>query len=83
MSFIALDGRERVKVSTSSRLAAGLRDVSRRENTYSRAETYFADLKRLKPGEIYVSEVIGPYCCRRSKSAEIWRRDLAANRARG
>lgn len=61
MTFVGTDGREKVKVSTSPRLAPGLRDVSRRENTYTRAETYFADLKRLKPGEIYVSEVIGPY----------------------
>jgi hypothetical protein len=61
MTFVGTDGREKVKVSASPRLATGLRDVSRRENTYARAETYFADLKRLKAGEIYVSEVIGPY----------------------
>lgn len=61
MSFVGIDGREKVKVSASNRLPGGLRDVSRRENTYSKAETYFADLKRLRPGEIYVSEVIGPY----------------------
>lgn len=31
-------------------------------NTYVRAETYFAELKKLKPGEIYVSDVIGRVC---------------------
>jgi hypothetical protein len=35
--------------------------VANPANTYCRAETYFAALKRLNPGEIYVSEVIGPY----------------------
>lgn len=61
MTFVGLDGQEKIKVLASDRLRPGLRNISRRENTYSKAETYFADLKRLKPGEIYVSEVIGPY----------------------
>jgi len=61
MTFVGLDGRERIKVTTSDVLAPELRDVSDPANTYCRAETYFADLKNLKPGEIYVSEVIGPY----------------------
>jgi signal transduction histidine kinase len=61
ITFVGLDGRERVKVSTSSLLGGGLRDVSRRENTYCKAETYFAALRKLKPGEIHVSEVIGAY----------------------
>jgi signal transduction histidine kinase len=61
MSFIDERGMERVKVGQGDLLAPGLRDVSRRENTYVRAETYWPALKKLKAGEIYVSEVIGPY----------------------
>ena|GEM_PF-1089124 len=61
MTFVDLEGREKVKISNSPRLPSELSDISRRENTYTKAETYFADLKRLKPGDIYVSEVIGPY----------------------
>ncbi|MCG2575450.1 PAS domain S-box protein [Dechloromonas sp. XY25] len=61
ITFVGLDGREKVKVSTSSLLPADLRDVSKRDNTYCRAETYFAEISRLKPGQVWVSEVIGPY----------------------
>jgi len=41
--------------------APGLRDVSVRENTFVKAETCWPALTKLKPGEIYVSEVIGAY----------------------
>lgn len=61
ITFVGLDGREQVKISRTGILPGELRDVSRKENTWSKAETYFAHLKRLKPGEIYVSDVIGPY----------------------
>ncbi|SFN28757.1 hypothetical protein SAMN05660284_01086 [Formivibrio citricus] len=61
LTVIGLDGREKIKVSTSEVLPADLRDVSRRENTYCKAERYFRELQKLKPGEIYVSDVIGPY----------------------
>ncbi|MDR3353171.1 MAG: EAL domain-containing protein [Zoogloeaceae bacterium] len=61
MSFIGLDGREQVKVTSSSQIDPELKNVAQRQNTYARAETYFPDLQRLKPGEIYVSEVIGRY----------------------
>ncbi|OOV86191.1 sensor histidine kinase [Oceanospirillum linum] len=61
ITFIDLDGRERIKVQTSDLLPEGLRDVSRPENTYAKAEDYFTKLRDLKPGEIYVSDVIGPY----------------------
>lgn len=61
MTFVDLQGRERVKVTTSDEVAAGLRDVSKRENTYCRAENYFSHLQKLGPGEIYVSDVIGAY----------------------
>lgn len=59
ISFIGLDGRERVKVGTLGDTT--LRDVGRRENTFVKAETYWPELKRLKPGEIYVSDVVGAY----------------------
>ena len=61
IAFISLDGKEKIKVSATGLLPRELRDVSRRENTYCRAESYFAEVKKLKPGEIYVSDVIGPY----------------------
>ena len=67
ITFIGLDGQELVKyVSPDSTkmhypMNAALRDVSQRENTYSKAETYFDALTKLAPGEIYVSDVIGAY----------------------
>ncbi len=61
MTFVGLDGMEKLKVTTSPRLSAERKDVSKRENTYAKAETYFPALKKLKPGEIYVSDVIGTY----------------------
>ncbi len=61
MTFVGLDGKERVKVSLTDVLPKELRDVSRKENTWSKAEGYFAALKAMKPGDIYVSDVIGPY----------------------
>jgi len=61
MTFVGLDGKERVKVSLTDVLPKDLRDVSRKENTWCKAETYFDALKKMKPGEVYVSDVIGPY----------------------
>ena len=67
IAFIGLDGVERVKyVSPRSPkkhhpMNPMRTDVSRRENTYIKAETYFAELRRMRPGEIYVSDVIGAY----------------------
>jgi signal transduction histidine kinase len=61
ITFIDLQGREKIKVAETPLLPRQLRDVSRRENTWCKAENYFAELKKLKPGQIYVSEVIGPY----------------------
>lgn len=65
--FIDLDGNELVKVvakgSTKRRhaLDPAKKNVSQRENTYIKAETYFEKLRDLTPGEIYVSDVIGAY----------------------
>ena len=61
MSFVDASGMETVKVQQGGVLKPGLRDVSRRENTFTKAETYWPELKKLKSGEVYVSEVIGPY----------------------
>ena len=61
MTFIDLNGHERIKVTTSPLMNPKLLDVSDRRNTYVRAETYFPQIKKLKPGEIYVSDVIGEY----------------------
>lgn len=61
ITFVGLDGREKFKVSATGLLPRGLLDVSRRENTYCKAETYFEALRGLKPGEIHVSDVIGAY----------------------
>ncbi len=61
MTFVGLDGRERVKVTTSGLVSAQLNDVSLRANTFVKAEDYFQALQALKPGEVYVSPVIGAY----------------------
>ncbi|MDR1421145.1 MAG: response regulator [Treponema sp.] len=61
MTFVDTGGNERVKVTTSARMDGRLKNVADRRNTYIKAETYFEDLEKLKPGEIYVSEVIGAY----------------------
>ena len=61
MTYVDLNGLEKVKAQTGNLLPAGLRDVSQQENTCVKAETYWSALKKLKPGDIYVSEVVGPY----------------------
>ena len=61
ITFVGLDGQEKIKVSATDQLPRDLRNVARRENTYSRAEHYFSELGKLKPGEIHVSDVVGPY----------------------
>ncbi len=58
ISFIDLDGNEKIKVSSSNQT---LKNISIKENTLCQAETYFSKLSTLKKGEIYVSEVIGEY----------------------
>lgn len=61
MTFIGLDGLERVKVTTNGLIPATLGNVAERSDTFVRAETYWPELQKLKPGEIYVSDVIGAY----------------------
>ena len=60
ITFVDLSGREKIKIA-DGRISDDLRDVSRPENTYCRAEDYFSHLAGLGRGEIYVSRVIGPY----------------------
>ncbi len=61
MSFVDLQGRERVKVVTGDLMPGELRDVSNPLHTFLKAERYWPELKKLKPGEIFVSDVIGAY----------------------
>ena len=67
IAFIDLDGNEIVKVVNPNSTKVNYpfdpekKNVSTRENTYIKAETYFIELKDLAPGEIYVSDVIGAY----------------------
>ena len=67
ITFVDLQGMEQVKVVAANSpksnypLSTLPRNVSKRENTYVKAETYFEKLQNLKPGDIYVSDVIGAY----------------------
>ncbi len=61
MTYIDLSGKEKLKVTTSNLLSAKLKDVSQVDQTFCKAETYFESLKKLKPGDVFVSEVIGAY----------------------
>ena len=61
MTYVDLSGQEKIKVTRGDLTDKALKKVADRQNTFVKAETYFADLKKLKPGEIYVSDVIGAY----------------------
>jgi two-component system, sensor histidine kinase len=61
MTFIDLNGQEKIKVTTGNLTDKALKNVADRRQTFAKAETYFPELKKLKPGEIYVSDVIGTY----------------------
>ncbi len=61
MTFIGLDGKEQVKVTTEPQLNPQLANINDRQQTFAKAETYWHELQALQPGEIYVSEVIGSY----------------------
>lgn len=61
MTYIDLAGNEKIKVTTGNLTEKSLKNVVDRKNTFVRAETYFPELQKLKPGEIHVSEVIGAY----------------------
>jgi hypothetical protein len=61
MTFIDLNGNEKIKVTTGQLTEKSLKNVVDRSNTFVKAETYFPELKKMKAGEIYVSDVIGAY----------------------
>ena len=67
ITYIDLSGNEVIKVTSDSStkinypLSTEKGNVSFRENTYIKAETYFPELTELQPGEIFVSDVIGAY----------------------
>ncbi|SLM28819.1 Two-component sensory histidine kinase (Drug sensor/ATP binding) [Desulfamplus magnetovallimortis] len=61
ITFVDLQGKEKIKVTSSKLLPDVPLDISKVENTFCKAENYFSELKKLKPGEIYVSPVIGAY----------------------
>jgi PAS domain S-box-containing protein len=79
ITFVDLEGWERYKVVTSDRMDPRKKNVSDRMNTYVKAETYFEELKNLKPGEIYVSDVIGAYV--RSNYIGMYTPDVVAGAA--
>jgi signal transduction histidine kinase len=60
ITFIDLRGHERIKIR-DGRISDDLKNVSRRENTFCRAEDYFSRLHSLKKGELYVSRMIGEH----------------------
>ena len=61
MTFIDLAGNEKIKVTSGDLTDKCLRNVADPGNTFVRAERYFSELQKLKPGDIYVSDVIGAY----------------------
>lgn len=61
ITFVNLEGMEEFKASATDLLPRDLKNVADKSNTWCRAETYFSLLDKLRAGEIYVSEVIGPY----------------------
>lgn len=61
ITFIDLDGTEKIKVAAGAISSNNLLDVSKTGNTYCKAEDYFRHLEGLKRGEIYVSGVVGKY----------------------
>jgi signal transduction histidine kinase len=61
MTYIDLAGNEIVKTTSSNLMDTRRKNISNRLNTFVKAETYFNELKNLRPGEIYVSDVIGEY----------------------
>ncbi|MGV8058348.1 MAG: ATP-binding protein [Smithellaceae bacterium] len=60
VTFVDLQGQEKIKIMKGE-ISNNLLDISKKENTYCKAEDYFHHLKSLKPGEIYVSRVIGAH----------------------
>ncbi|WP_419765180.1 MAG: ATP-binding protein [Arcobacter sp.] len=58
ISYFDLEGKEKYKIS---QINSKLLNISNKKNTYINSENYFKEIKNLKKGEIYVSDVIGEY----------------------
>lgn len=61
MTFVGLDGKEKIKVGTSDIMKRDLANVSDHQQTWLGAEHYYEKLEALNDGEIWVSNVIGAY----------------------
>lgn len=67
ITYVDLEGNEQVKVvakdstKTNYPFNKTKKNISNTDNTYIKSEDYYNKLKDLKPGEIYVSDVIGAY----------------------
>ncbi len=61
ISFIDLEGNEKVKITTSDLVSTELKNISDQKNTWISSEHYFSKLASLKNNDIYVSKVIGAY----------------------
>ena len=67
IAFVDLNGNEKFKYSApeSTKIYYPINpdktNISDKANTYIKAEGYYAELQKLKPGEIYVSDVVGAY----------------------
>lgn len=60
ISLIGADGRELLLVRDGASVhPSELRDVSKPEQTEFKSETYFEEIRRTRPGDIYVSKVTG------------------------
>ncbi len=61
ITFVDLAGNEKIKVTRGDLTDKRRRNIADPTNTFIKAENYFAELGKLKPGEIHVSNVIGAY----------------------
>ncbi|MDR1292113.1 MAG: hypothetical protein LBJ91_01770, partial [Clostridiales Family XIII bacterium] len=67
ITFVDTEGKEQVKVISENStkksypMDSKRKDVSKRENTYVGSEDYWGELQKLRPGDIYVSDVKGVY----------------------
>ncbi len=67
VTFIDANLVEQIKIvspnspKTNYPMSPELKNISQRENTYVKAETYGSRITSLKPGEIFVSDTIGAY----------------------
>ena len=61
MTYIDLQGHERVKLVNGELTNTQLADISDKRQTFLGAEDYWSEVRKLAAGEIYVSEVIGAY----------------------